>query len=136
MSGPQTADELLALLGVGDAPIEAQREAIYDWLPEGRATQRLIRDLARRGLVGPVVGDEPHSELVDPGPGGWWHLSRADTYLSLHRSREDAEEGAMSGGPGHYRIERRNADGELLEEPIFLILDGPIPNAGSTRSAS
>ena len=61
---PQTAAELLEQIGVSEEPIDRQRKAIYKWLESHDLPDPLRHDLARHGLVGPLVGDVPHFELV------------------------------------------------------------------------
>jgi hypothetical protein len=62
---PRTAAELLDELGVSDEPIDRQRKAVYKWLESHDLPDALRHDLARRGLVGPLVGDVPQFRLVE-----------------------------------------------------------------------
>jgi len=62
---PQTAAELLEQIGVSREPIDRQRRAVYKWLESHDLPDRLRHDLARHGLVGPLVGDVPHFRLVE-----------------------------------------------------------------------
>jgi len=62
---PRTAAELLDELGVSEEPIDRQRKAVYKWLESHDLPDALRHDLARRGLVGPLVGDVPQFRLVE-----------------------------------------------------------------------
>ncbi len=62
---PRTADALLDELGVSEEPIDRQRKAVYKWLESHDLPDALRHDLARRGLVGPLVGDVPQFRLVE-----------------------------------------------------------------------
>jgi hypothetical protein len=62
---PRTAAELLDELGVSEEPIDRQRKAVYKWLESHDLPDALRHDLARRGLVGPLVGDVPQFRLLE-----------------------------------------------------------------------
>jgi hypothetical protein len=62
---PRTAAELLDELGVSEVPIDRQRKAVYKWLESHDLPDPLRHDLARHGLVGPLVGDVPQFRLVE-----------------------------------------------------------------------
>ncbi len=48
---PASAGALLTRLGITQLAVQDQRRAVTAWLAENRAPERLLRSLARRGLI-------------------------------------------------------------------------------------